>query len=202
MIFEIEKIKGLYIIPNVFNDEEHNFYMEKLKNDSCNKCPQIHMANEHGWKFIPVRENGLILKRTRDDYLGFPDWMDNLKLHTIRKLKQFLTRDFNINHVLINKYEIDDGCHDHIDELEFWTDFIIGVSFGSSTVMKFSNDKSIIDVNIPKNSIYVMTGDVRYNWTHGIDFQKSDNIYGKIRDRDIRISVTFREIKKEYLPCE
>jgi alkylated DNA repair dioxygenase AlkB len=200
MIFEIEDIKGLYIIPDAFGDEEHDYYMEILKNESSNICFQVHMANEYGWKFLPVRNSNGIIKRNKDDYLGFPDWMDNLILHVTKKIKQFLNKDFMINHTLINKYEVGDGCHTHVDDLEFWTDFVIGASFGSSVIMKFDNGNTEISVNVPKKSIYIMLEDARYVWRHGIDFDKSDNVHGKICDRSMRISVTFREIKKDFLP--
>jgi alkylated DNA repair dioxygenase AlkB len=173
MLFQVENINGLYIIPNVLTDDENDFYMQILKNDSYNICSQIHTATEHGWKFLPVRENNKILKRKDSDYLGFPDWLKKLRDIVLNNIKNFFKdKDFNINHALINKYEIGDECHDHTDDLEFWTDFVIGVSFGSYTVMKFCNDDYIIDLNIPKCSVYIMLNDARYKWNMVFIFKK------------------------------
>jgi hypothetical protein len=205
MIFEVENIKGLYIIPDFFTQEEHDLYFNYLKNDNTNKCNQIHTATEYGWKFIPPRdEKNNIIARTNNDFLDFPDWTLKLKNLIFEKLSLFFQEknvELNINHMLINKYEIGDGCIMHIDDLEFWSNYIICVSFGSSTVVKFKNPNGdIYDINVPKNSAYIMLEDARCLWQHGIDFVKEDNIHGNIRRRDFRLSVSLREIKKCYLP--
>lgn len=205
MILEVENINGLYIIPDFLTEEDHDLYFDYLQKDDANKCYQIHTATEYGWKFIPLKNNeNEIINRTKDDYLGFSSEILNLKNLVCEKLNFFFAEKnitLNINHVLINKYGVGDGCMMHVDELEFWENYIICISFGSSTVAQFKNiDGDTQDIDIPKNSAYIMLEDARYKWQHGIIFAEQDNIHGKIRNRNLRISVSLREIKNCYLP--
>lgn len=209
MITQIKEIKGLYILHNFLSNEEHDHYFNILRNESTNDCHQVHTANEFGWKFIPVRDiNGDIIKRTHDDYLGFSDWALELKNMIINRLEQKIAnvsyinqKKFNVDHMLINKYMPGDGCRPHIDDPLFWTNVIIGVSFGASTIMTFHNkDIGNIIIDVPKCSLYILTDSARYEWVHEIPYSKTDIVHGNHRNREYRISVTLRKIVDEYLP--
>lgn len=205
MIFEVENIKGFYIIQDFLTQNEHDLYFNYLQKDNKNICHQIHTATEYGWKFIPLRDiENNIIKRTNEDFIGFPDWTLQLKNLICDKLNTFFEEKnikLNINHMLINKYEIGDGCIMHVDDLDFWTNYVICVSFGSSTTVKLKNMRGdVYYIDVPKNSVYIMLDDARYVWQHGIDFSNEDNINGNIRKRNLRISVSLREIQAYYLP--
>lgn len=200
MAIIFEDIPGLYLIPNVFTKEENDKYMEILEKEKNNPniSNQIHTATEYGWKFLPATV------KIPEDYLGdYPEWLEKLwqKIFNIIKINisNFPEKAYPDN-VLINKYEIGDGCLPHIDQLDFWENWIVGVSFGSGCTFQFTDnfDKNI-EMLMPPCSIYVMIDDARYKWKHGIKFSPIDIYYGDVIPRTQRISLTFRSMMEHIL---
>ncbi|RXW15397.1 hypothetical protein EST38_g10458 [Candolleomyces aberdarensis] len=91
---------------------------------------------------------------------------------------------------IINLYEPGDGITPHVDLLGRYADGIIGVSFGSGCVMRFDKvstpttpssgpeddaedppepepERTRWDLHLPKRSVIVLSGEARYDWTHG-----------------------------------
>lgn len=68
---EVYEINGLYLIENVFTEDEEKNILSQIDLDkNKNICHQIHTAIEYGWKFIPM------VKRIKKDHLGsFPEWL-------------------------------------------------------------------------------------------------------------------------------
>ena len=107
---------------------------------------------------------------------------------------------------ILNKYLPGEGITPHIDLLKRFDDGIIGVSLGSGTVMDFekSYDKdqgTTWSLYLPPGSVIVLTGESRYQWTHGIatrdeDWVRMDDQDGKKEPvsikRGTRMSITFR----------
>lgn len=121
--------------------------------------------------------------------------------------------------VIINHYLPGEGITPHVDLLDRFGDGIIGVSLGSGCVMRFrklnpeeigvrsgyyqneehANDNETQSVYLPPGSIYVMSGESRYSWTHGIERRTADLVQGGLGDehdnwiaRSVRVSITFR----------
>jgi len=127
--------------------------------------------------------------------------------------------------VIINTYLPGEGITPHIDLLDRYDDGIIGVSLGSGCVMQFEHvgkdlaqsrsgyhpngdpetngDKEDYGVYLPPGSVYVMTKESRYEWTHGIERVMEDFVLGgedegphkdggRWIDRNFRVSITFR----------
>jgi alkylated DNA repair dioxygenase AlkB len=198
-IIEFEELPGLFLIPNVFSNHDAEKYFNILNDDTSNICKQIHSATEYGWKFLPPTE-----QKTIDDYLGkFPDWLIEIWHIIYEQIKDIdiLPKIILPDHILINKYEIEDGCKIHTDDLVFWDNFVIGASFGSGTTMEFikTDNSKKINVWIPPNSVYIMIDEARYHWSHSIPFVKEDIVYGSIIPRSKRISLTFRNISEKFL---
>jgi len=59
--------------------------------------------------------------------------------------------------------------------------------------------EEIEEVWLPPKSVYILTGDARYKWTHGIEFKKFDIFNGEKINRKMRISITFRTIHEKFL---
>lgn len=196
---EFKDIPGLYIIPNVFTDAQGCEIIDQIRKDDGEKheCSQIHKALEFGWKFIPATS-----QKTKDDYLGeFPMWLNkvwDIAYSSIESEIDEFPKDVVPDHVLLNEYVSNDGCRPHTDDVKFWNNWVVGVSFGSGCIIQFT-EKYVVDVYVPKNSVYVMINDARYKWTHGIPFADHDLVYGDIVPRDTRISLTFRTIHNDYL---
>ncbi|KAI5891600.1 uncharacterized protein SCHCODRAFT_02506202 [Schizophyllum commune H4-8] len=121
--------------------------------------------------------------------------------------------------IIINLYAPGEGISAHVDLLRRYGDGIIGVSLGSGCVMRFrdvgeegaahesykpvagegpNSANATYDVYLPEGSVYVMTGDARYRWTHGIERKRADYVEredgegAEWIERGERISVTFR----------
>ena len=107
--------------------------------------------------------------------------------------------DINKLQVIVNEYEPGQGIGAHIDDPHKFGDWIISVSLNSDCAIVFTNriDKTeYLKKRIRKNSVYQMTKDARYKWTHQINQIKVDNFDDGDYIRKRRISVTFRYMKK------
>ena len=60
--------------------------------------------------------------------------------------------------------------------------------------MTFRNGKNVIKKYVKPNSVYIMTGDSRYKWTHEMPSTKSDKVDDKKILRSRRVSITFRNV--------
>jgi alkylated DNA repair dioxygenase AlkB len=109
---------------------------------------------------------------------------------------------FSPNQCTVNRYQAGHGIPPHVDTHSAFSDLIVALSLGGSTVMDFRlcspvDGVSIIDrkaVEIPSRCLMVMAGPSRYCWTHGIAPRRSDLIDGKLVARETRTSLTFRRI--------
>ena len=102
--------------------------------------------------------------------------------------------------VILNLYPPGEGISPHIDLPNRYADGIIGVSLIGSTTMTFQRGEERYDVYIPERTIYLMTGEARWEWSHGIEGRLLDEVDGKhgveTRMRSTRVSVTFRWMKE------
>ncbi|KAJ2334098.1 hypothetical protein GGI00_002008 [Coemansia sp. RSA 2681] len=122
------------------------------------------------------------------------------------KLPRLLPTTVGFDQAIVNLYECGDGIGDHVDLMRF-EDGIVGFSFGGSAVMRMrrvrdmkaaaryareleTEDPSEIAVMLGAGDVYALSGEARYQWTHGIPKQINgiDNI------KSPRISVTLRKL--------
>mmetsp|Transcript_35068 Transcript_35068/g.55152 ORF Transcript_35068/g.55152 Transcript_35068/m.55152 type:complete len:220 (+) Transcript_35068:102-761(+) len=91
----------------------------------------------------------------------------------------------------------------HIDSIKFSGGFVAGLSLLSHSVMKFQDERNslnIIEAQLPPRSLYLMTGDVRYHYTHEILPQGGVaklSTQKPLHQRGRRISLIFRDQKEE-----
>lgn len=104
--------------------------------------------------------------------------------------------DLQPDQVIINEYIPGEGIRPHKDR-NYYENQICGVNLGSSCIMRFIRGKKleVIDIEIPRRSLYIMQDDARKKWTHGIPPRKKDNINGMISNRERRVSITYRKVK-------
>jgi alkylated DNA repair dioxygenase AlkB len=101
---------------------------------------------------------------------------------------------------ILNLYPPGQGITPHIDLPNRYADGIIGISLtgGCTMVFQSSNTEARYDVYLPERSVYVMTGEARWEWKHGIEGRLEDLIRGgegsqvETKLRSTRASVTFR----------
>jgi alkylated DNA repair dioxygenase AlkB len=93
----------------------------------------------------------------------------------------------NVCEVYINEYLDKDSLQYHFDHPGTYDENIYGISLCNDAFMGFKNSSNLNKVLVPKRSLYVMSGESRYKYMHGID-------KGWITGR--RVSITFRTVKK------
>ncbi|KQM76256.1 hypothetical protein ASE74_19580 [Pedobacter sp. Leaf216] len=102
--------------------------------------------------------------------------------------------------VIINEYVPGEGIKDHKDRA-YYENQICGVNLGSGCIMRFirGNNLEVIDVEIPRRSLYLMQDDARKKWSHGIPPRKKDQVNGAIKHRERRVSITYRKVKPKLV---
>lgn len=97
--------------------------------------------------------------------------------------------------VIINEYSPGQGIRPHKDR-NYFDNQICGINLGSGCVMKFIKIKGgdVVDVEIPRRSLYVMQDEARYKWNHAIPPRKKDKIDGNVQHRERRVSITYRKV--------
>ena len=97
--------------------------------------------------------------------------------------------------VIINEYVPGQGIRPHKDR-NYFDNQICGVNLGSGCIMRFikGSSKDVVDVEIPRRSLYVMQDEARYKWQHAIPPRKKDLVDGNIQHRERRISITYRKV--------
>lgn len=97
--------------------------------------------------------------------------------------------------VIINEYSPGQGIRPHKDR-NYFDNQICGVNLGSGCIMRFIKIKGgdVVDVEIPRRSLYVMQDDARYKWNHAIPPRKKDIIAGNKQHRERRLSITYRKV--------
>jgi alkylated DNA repair dioxygenase AlkB len=98
---------------------------------------------------------------------------------------------------ILNLYPPGQGITPHIDLPNRYADGILGISLIGGTVMDFTHEKhGRHSVYLPSRSVYVLSGEARWDWKHGIEGRDRDVVDGVTILRDIRVSVTFRWMKQ------
>ncbi|XP_044254523.1 alkylated DNA repair protein alkB homolog 8 [Tribolium madens] len=113
--------------------------------------------------------------------------------------------DFRPDQLTINRYKPGQGIPSHIDTHSAFEDPILSLSLNSDVVMEFKKDETIC-VLLPRRSLLVMSGESRYEWTHGIvprtyDFYNNQEGCCSFK-RGIRVSFTFRKVRKGGCDCK
>ncbi|GAA5955437.1 hypothetical protein JCM3765_006777 [Sporobolomyces pararoseus] len=114
---------------------------------------------------------------------------------------------------ILNLYHPGQGITPHVDLPSRYEDGIVGISLLSSTVMEFTpvvgeeNDRQDTEsergfaVRLKPGSVYVLSGQARYDYKHGIPYREEDVVVDRegnetrIR-RGVRMSITFRRMKE------
>ncbi|MBI4908195.1 MAG: alpha-ketoglutarate-dependent dioxygenase AlkB [Acidobacteria bacterium] len=97
------------------------------------------------------------------------------------------------NHLHLIEYNAGSGFPFHRDCDEIGA-VIAGLTLGSSRVIEFRRDEgpATVRVLLQPGDLYVMSGEVRRDWQHGIPFTEADEFGGKVYPRSKTISVTWR----------
>lgn len=97
--------------------------------------------------------------------------------------------------VIVNEYAPGEGLRPHKDR-NYFENQICGVNLGSGCIMRFIkiSGGDVVDVEMPRRSVYVMQDDARYKWNHAVPSRKKDVVDGNVKHRERRLSITYRTV--------
>jgi alkylated DNA repair dioxygenase AlkB len=123
----------------------------------------------------------------------FPEWLLPLAGRVSRE-----AFDRPAENCVINEYVPPLGIGSHRDYPAFGP-VVACVSLGSDIVMDFIEAEQSLRVgmHVPARSFWMISGDARTKWRHGIASRLTDIIVGERRPRGRRISITFRTLTDE-----
>jgi len=181
-------------IPPLFSNEINEF-LEKLEltpvpglNNVIGKNPR--MVKHYGYVYDYTTGN--TLEKT-DEY---PKLISDLR-DTIYHVLDDDDEENLFDQCIINKYLPGQGINAHIDKLTYG-DKVASFTFNSGVEMEFQYQKTkSFKLYVKPDSLYIMTDESRFDWTHQIRPRKSDVVNGQVKPRKTRFSITFRSVKHD-----
>lgn len=181
---DYEYPNGLIYVDDFISDEEHDFLLQNI--DSRPFSSELKRKVQHyGHKYdYKMRNIDYSYSAER-----IPDFLSFL---TERVVSLGIIMP---DQLIVNNYEPGQGISPHIDKTDIFEDNIWCVSLISDIVMSFNKGKEIRDLLLKKNSLLILSGESRYQWTHSIASRKEDIINGEVISRGRRVSLTFRKVR-------
>ena len=195
-------MKGLYYVRDAVDLELYETVMDHL--NTCEDWFQVGGASSrkvihYGYKYNYGGGSGAATT-------PMPECIDNLRLYLISVLDEYVRKgvlqpyDESFNQCIINKYEPGQGIGAHIDHSDYGAIigcFTFSPGNGSPGEMVFLREGFPTNViQTADKSLYIMTGESRTHWQHQMAAKKTDIVNGKRTPRNVRISITFRSVKK------
>ncbi|KAG2387574.1 hypothetical protein C9374_001168 [Naegleria lovaniensis] len=246
---KVNTITGLYVFPNYLSQEEASNIMNNIldANEWCSG--EICRRQQHyGYLYYHTRHHLPNLQPKKQEVsslksMDFDSFWSELFWEKMIKRDGLFNCDTSYhvwkenvesNHgnehdenakraepqCLVNEYMGNQGIASHVDNVNAFGDVIVGISLLNPVYMTFRKDKLETKILLPPNSCYVLTGESRFEWRHGITHMKQiyvpreylvseeeaitnssdveDEAEGKMfirEDNYRRISLTFRFIK-------
>lgn len=187
----VDSIEGLSYYPRFISESEELELIKAIDNaDWLNdlKRKVQHYGFKYDYRARKIDESFRIG--------DLPKWSEFI----VERLQEKKIIDFYPDQLIINNYEIGEGISMHVDCEPCFADTIISLSLFSDIVMDFkklnSNQKE--NILLQRGSLLVISGDARYKYEHGIAQRKSDMFNERKRNRQRRVSLTFRKVILEY----
>lgn len=98
--------------------------------------------------------------------------------------------------IIVNEYQPGQGIGAHVDCEPCFGGVVLSISLLSPVVMDFRHrqTKEHVEVLLNPCSMLVMSGEARYDWTHGIAARQADVVNGVKLTRSRRVSITLRTV--------
>lgn len=195
------KPNGLYYFEDLIDSDEEQQIIESLSKSSdwfgvsqtANSRKVIHYGYEYSYTNRYAKP-----KKVND----IPDMyktkiLDKLKDKISEDIYNKLLKDYSFDQLIINRYESNQGIAMHIDNKTHFDGIILCVTIGSGTTINFSSEdsKKTYSIYVKPRSVYIMSGNARNTWLHGIDKKTYDVLNDVMIKRGTRYSLTFRKIK-------
>ena len=103
------------------------------------------------------------------------------------------------NQLILNRYTGEEGLVPHVDLAKF-EDYIVGVTLCGTATFVFTplSGGSPTSFFLKQGDAYLMSGNARYNYTHGIPESEYDvDDHGNQIPRTMRVSITLRKLVED-----
>jgi len=189
-IKSVKKIPGLFYISDIYDlDDIINNLDEKKWFNVNPRNPNSRRVQHYGYSYNYRTSN---VSKKCDT---IPDILLPIRdlLGKICKIKKLIPDDYIFNQCIINRYETGQGIGKHIDTTNYGS--VIGCyTAKSGCYMVFTRNTEKVKIYVKPNSLYIMSGEARYNWYHQMLPVKTDLVLGQSINRKTRISLTFRNV--------
>ena len=163
---------GIRLLKDAISEEEESNLLLQIYNQ---EWLDIYMrrVQHYGYKY-EYRTRGLQRMYKEDDSLrGIPSWL----------VPKCVQDEMAPEQIIVNEYKDGQGISSHRDALCFGPK-ILSLSLGADTVMTFTGGISSLDVKLPRRSLLILEGSVRYKLEHQI----------KKHTGSTRVSITYRTL--------
>lgn len=180
-------INGLKYIPNFITVEEEKELFSSINSEnwlSDIKRRVQHYGYKYDYKARTINHSMHLGK--------LPIW--SMKFANRLVIDKFIEAE--PDQIIVNEYEPGQGISNHVDCEPCFGDTIITISLNSYCIMDFINlkTKQKIEVLLEPRSLVVINGESRYLWSHGIPARKTDVHNNQKINRNLRVSLTFRNV--------
>lgn len=182
-MYEVEEhseIKGLFYVENCIENEDIMSDIDKNVWTPITNSKNSRLVQHYGYYYNYFDKNSVV------EAPKFPQHIKSLEeiLHHICSELKIIETTYCFNQCIVNNYYSGQTISKHIDAKIFGK--VIGCfSLKSEATMKFTRGDKHINLKVSPNSLYIMSDEARYKWTHEMT---------KLGKDKRRISITFRNI--------
>ncbi|TMW43605.1 hypothetical protein DOY81_011313 [Sarcophaga bullata] len=199
--------QGLIILDEFVTEEEE---LEMLKvMEACSDSKDSSLKHRHvmhfGYEFLYGINN---VDPQQPLKQKIPDECNYLwkRLRKICESDEINLEWLEPDQLTVNSYEPGQGIPPHVDTHSAFLDPIFSLSLQSDIVMEFRKGHQRRNVLLPRRSLLIMSGESRYDWTHGITPRMMDVVLtanGNLstKQRSKRTSLTFRKLRNAPCNC-
>ncbi len=181
-------IEGMSYIPSWISEEEHDNLLNEIDKMEWETTLK-RRVQQYGFRYDYTKAKNMVMSH-KNNYIGpLPDFLQEV---AIRLHKENIFTEIP-DEILVNEYFPGQGIAQHTDCLPCFDDTVVSLSLGSQCIMDLKKETQTVHKHLEKNSILILKGESRYEWSHGIRSNKYDIINGKWVSRTRRVSVTFRK---------
>uniref|UniRef100_A0A1I8PW84 tRNA (carboxymethyluridine(34)-5-O)-methyltransferase n=1 Tax=Stomoxys calcitrans TaxID=35570 RepID=A0A1I8PW84_STOCA len=201
--------EGLILINDFVSEQEEKDILAAIKTEDVTDVDAAlkHRKVKHyGYEFIYGLNN---VDHNQPLANGIPKECDPFwdRLHEFSINQGCEFEWFTPDQLTVNSYEPGQGIPPHVDTHSAFLDPILSLSLESDVVMEFRKGLEKRSVLLPRRSLLVMSGESRYDWTHGITPRILDVVmttHGNLttQRRSKRTSLTFRKLRKGPCICK
>ncbi len=177
MEYEHNIVTGLFLIPRYLDTE------------TCGKIEK--QINKYKWTPVSNYKNsrevvqfGYTYSYDRSGVSKTDDIPAEL-LDLTKEMNQKFNTKIAFDQLIINKYEKGQGISAHVDHTKYFGDTILCITLMNPVTAIFTKNKQEVMIELEPGSVYIMSGDARYKWTHQMRQTKGT-----------RISLTYRTVIK------